>query len=265
MSKTTIKLPKWLTRVIKKYSKASVDEVTAIFEAYFEENTVDSPRFEKLVKRLLKRSTITKKFFDVLDAQGYFDLEEEEEEEEEEEAEAEEAEVEEVEEEEEELESDDDDELEEEEEEEDDSAGEEEEQVEEGGAAEDEEEVGYDATGVPTLEEVTELVSTDDDSYGHIEEFEDPSHLLIAAKVLDALGFDVVYDSRCGGSVKRPRGGKFQLEIDVFNKKAVKRRGKVAPVFAFTNQIIEVFDEQREALIEELVSNFTSNDEADED
>lgn len=286
MSKTTIKLPKWLVTAIKKYSLASVAELTIIFEAYFEENTVDNPRFEKLVLRLLKRKSIKQRFFDVLDAQGRFDLEDEDEATDEDEPEADEDEDDDTAE-------DDDDADDDTDEDEDEATDEDEDDSDEDDSDEDEatdededddtseddddddsveveddepeEELGYDATGTPTLEEVTELVSTEEDSFGHIEEFEDPSHLLIAAQTLKAIGFDVSFDSRCGGTVKRPRGGKFQLEIDVLNKKAVKRRGKVAPVFAFTDQIIADFDEQRSALIEILVDTYTTDQDEYED
>ena len=97
-------------------------------------------------------------------------------------------------------------------------------------------------------------------------EFDNPTHLLITAKTLTTLGFDgLSYDSRVdGGTIKRPRGGRFVLEFDVLNKRAVKRRGKVAPVFAFTNQIVEAFDAKAALLIDGLIDAFTS-DEEDED
>ncbi len=287
------KLPKWLTTAIKKYSNATVENVVDIFDAYFEENEVESPRFEKLIKRLLKRKTIKQKFYDILDAQGRFDLEDDEDEDvdtddsddtdedeasdetdedddthtDEDDSDEDSAEDEDdTDEDDDSVEDDDDsDEATDEDEDDDTSEDSDEDADDDDDTAEDEEEIGYAATGIPTLEEVTALVSTKKESYDHREEYEDPTDLLITVRTLETLGFKgIEFDSRIEGSIKRPRGGKFVLDLVVRNKKAVKRRGKRAPVFAFTDQIVEAYNEERDIMIDALVTAFTS-EESDED
>jgi hypothetical protein len=73
------------------------------------------------------------------------------------------------------------------------------------------------------------------------------------------LGFDFSYDARVeGGTIKRPRGGRFVLTLSVTEKRAVKRRGKIAPVFAFVKAVTDVFDEEAESLIQDLVEDATT-------
>lgn len=117
----------------------------------------------------------------------------------------------------------------------------------------------YEETGIPTLDEVTAFVG---DGYNHTQEFENPVHLDIAVKALTELGFDLEYDSRVdGGTIKRPRGGKYILKISVNNKRGVKRRGKVAPVFAFVEQITNEFDSEAENLVESLVQKHIGSED----
>jgi hypothetical protein len=287
MSKTTTKLPKFLLSVIKKYSIASAENVIDIFDAYFEENTIESERFERLIKRLVKRKTIKQKFYDLLDAQGRFDLGDDDDDEaevdtdeaedtndidedlddtDEDDSDEDSAEDEDDTDEDDDSVEDDDDSDEATDEDDDDDTSEDSDDDDDDDTAEDEDEVGYDATGIPTLEEVTNLISTEDETFKHREEFENPTHLLITARALEALEFTgVSYDSRVkGGTIKRPRGGRFVLDVEVLNKRAVKRRGKTAPVFAFTNQLVESFDAQAAAVIDGLIDSLTS-EEDDED
>jgi len=113
----------------------------------------------------------------------------------------------------------------------------------------------YETTGIPSLDEVTAFVG---EGYNHTQEFEYPLHLQIAASALSALGFELEYDSRVeGGTIKRPRGGKFVLNIAVNDKRGVKRRGKTAPVFAFVEQITNEFDETVADLVQTLVEKHT--------
>jgi hypothetical protein len=280
-------------------SVASNREIFEVF--LDENNSIDSPRFRKLCERLVRLKKVKKRFVTSLEAAGYFDddvdLEadvddtdeteefeddadesfedeedtvfeddEEEDDDEDELVDDDEDDLEEDSDDEEELEADDDsDEEEEEAELEEEEVEEEEEEVEETtttkrgpGRPRTKPVSQYEETGVPSLDEVTAYVGT---GFNHTQEFENPLHLQIAARVLTELGFDLTYDARVeGGTIKRPRGGKFVLQIAVTEKRAVKRRGRTAPVFAYVEQILDSFDESASTLIDTLVETYTTDD-----
>ena len=252
---TKTKLPKWLDDALVKYSTNNIKANREIFEVHFENNEeFDVDSFRGLCVRFVGLKHLKKGFINYLEAQGHFGEVEDSEEDEPEDEELEEDEA------------------------IDDGCELEEEELEEAEANDGLDAAAapvvtkrkpgrprtkplpsysqYEDTGIPTLEEVTALVG---DDYDHTQEFDNPIHLNIAAQALGALGFMLEYDARVeGGTIKRPRGGKFVLNLSVSEKRAVKRRGKTAPVFAFVEQITTEFDVTSTNLINELVAEATT-------
>jgi len=247
-------MPKWLEQALDAHSIVSVANNREVFEVFFNENnTVDSPRFHKICERLVDRNKVKQSFITQLVDEGHYqDIEEsltadafeEEVDSDFEDAEYIEGEF------------------------EDDGEAEEEDTEDEASTSDIpvKRKPGrprttplvvsqYEDTGVPSVEEVRSYVGS---AYKHTEEFDNPVHLQLVVSLLTELGFSLDYDSRvAGGNIKRPRGGRFILTINVSEKRAVKRRGKTAPVLAYVEQVTTQFDVESQTLIEQLVIDYT--------
>lgn len=267
MSSTTdankVVVPEELLALIKEYKNVSLKIAKERFVQYLEEYSLEDEGFLAFCQRLVRKGIFKKSFLTALEEAGFIELTDEVDTSEDDTTDVDDVddtgETDEV--------SDED---------EDEVSSEGEDQVE---VSEDEDTVVTEE-GDETDEVVEEEeVSVDDvvrladilgltGDHKYRAEYEDVSHAVLTAKVLEAAGFTVTLDERLGGDIERRRGGKFVMDIHVSNKKACKVRVSEAnpeglgPVILFTNLVIAHFERQRDKMIDILVEGVKAQVEA---